>query len=220
MGKHNFTDTSSSHLNFVRMTNLTKQRFLIPQRQARYYNRFYSTTLTDRRGPDRRRGFAGVIVISPNKLATRSPEELVGPQRFMRLENRGKEMTVKNEARKDGRGGGEKRAERGWHSCRRRAISGSGALIHFILCALKRRSIKAGKSHRDSTPARKSGGGRDDRVVWALESWNRFCLFTPNWRTIATATSTIVDRFHGVAPGNSRLNQSIDTRCDHENFIQ
>lgn len=116
--------------------------------------------------------------------------------------------------------GKRKETKRGWLSCcRRRPISGSGALIHFILCAFERRSIKVGKSYRDSTPAQKSGGGRDDRVVRALESWNRFCFFTPNQRTMVSATSTIVDHFRGVALGNSRSDRLIDTgRCDYKNF--
>lgn len=48
-----------------------------------------------------------------------------------------------------GRGG----IRKGRREARRKGgrLSGSGALIHFILCAVKRRSIKVEKSERDST---------------------------------------------------------------------
>lgn len=44
-------------------------------------------------------------------------------------------------------------------------FSGSGALIHLILCALKRRSIKVEKSQRDSTrgPRRMAGAASASR---------------------------------------------------------
>lgn len=47
-------------------------------------------------------------------------------------------------ARRDWKGKERGEDERG-------RLSGSGALIHFILCAVKRRSIKVEKSERDST---------------------------------------------------------------------
>ena len=49
-----------------------------------------------------------------------------------------------DEARRDWKGKERGEDERG-------RFSGSGALIHFILCAVKRRSIKVEKSERDST---------------------------------------------------------------------
>jgi len=91
--------------------------------------------------------------MSPNELAMRSSEELVEHDRNGPREVRGKEMRRGIERRERER---ERERER-----IRRPISGSGALIHFILCALERRSIKAGKSHRDSTRERKGGGGRE-----------------------------------------------------------
>jgi hypothetical protein len=90
-----------------------------------------------------------VVLMSPNELATRSPEELVDTTAT---------VCAKFGGKKRGEEWGEKRErEREGGECR--PISGSGALIHFILCALERRSIKAGKSHRDSTRERKGGGG-------------------------------------------------------------
>lgn len=123
---------------------------LYPRQQ--FCDCFYSTNLTDRRNiPEN--VCARVVLMSSNEFATHSLEKLSrgswlatvhATQKSRERDNnkeRGKEQ--KREEERDG--------ER--VSCRRRPISGSGALIHFILCALKRRSIKAGKSHRDSTLA-------------------------------------------------------------------
>jgi len=122
---------------------------------------FYSTNLTDRRNSPES-VCARVVLMSSNEFATHSLEKLSRGSWLATVRATQKSRERDNDKERDeerNKNGKRKETERGWLSCcRRRPISGSGALIHFILCALKRRSIKAGKSHRDSTLAQKGGG--------------------------------------------------------------
>lgn len=121
---------------------------------------FYSTNLTDRRNSES--VCARVVLMSSNEFVTHSLEKFSRGSWLATVRATQKSRERDNDKERDeerNKNGKRKETERGWLSCCRwRAISGSGALIHFILCALKRRSIKAGKSHRDSTLAQKGGG--------------------------------------------------------------
>lgn len=129
-----------------------------------------STPLYSVSGINEFQRFAG----TPEKSRGRSSFWEGKPQRFSRLETTIETTTgwKEEEGRPSEAGKGQARErerdrERGPSERVNRGFPVSAALIHFILCALKRRSINVEKSQRDSTrePRRMAGVASASRAL-------------------------------------------------------